>query len=61
MKEKGQTISLLHPFNIQFYRRFGWELTASVNKYTLEKSDLIRYEEVPGTVARLSKKMETAY
>lgn len=55
MKEKGQTISLLHPFNIQFYRRFGWELTASVNKYTLEKSDLIRYEEVPGTVSRLTK------
>ncbi|MFG6497326.1 sterol carrier protein domain-containing protein, partial [Fictibacillus sp. UD] len=53
--KKGQTISLLHPFNIQFYRRFGWELTASVNKYTLEKSDLIRYEEVPGTVSRLSK------
>ncbi|KZE63762.1 hypothetical protein AWM68_11650 [Fictibacillus phosphorivorans] len=55
MKEKGQTISLLHPFNIQFYRRFGWELTASVNKYTLEKSDLIRYEEVPGTVSRLTE------
>ncbi|GGB39432.1 GNAT family N-acetyltransferase [Fictibacillus barbaricus] len=56
MKEKGQTISLLHPFNIQFYRRFGWELTASVNKYTLEKSDLVRYPDLPGTVSRLKKK-----
>lgn len=55
MKEKGQTISLLHPFNIQFYRRFGWELSASVNKYTLEKSDLVRYADLPGTVSRLKK------
>ncbi len=55
MKENGQSISLLHPFNIQFYRRFGWELTASVNKYTLNKSDLVRYEDVPGTISRLTE------
>ncbi|MCM3719564.1 GNAT family N-acetyltransferase [Fictibacillus phosphorivorans] len=55
MKEKGQTISLLHPFNISFYRRFGWELTASVNKYTIEKNDLDRYKDVPGHVIRLSQ------
>ncbi|RZT21031.1 GNAT family N-acetyltransferase [Fictibacillus sp. BK138] len=53
MKEKGQTISLLHPFNIPFYRKFGWELTASVNKYTIEKNDLYRYEDIPGHVLRL--------
>ncbi|MBY6037510.1 GNAT family N-acetyltransferase [Fictibacillus nanhaiensis] len=53
MKNKGQTISLLHPFNVNFYRRFGWELTASVNKYTIEKSDLTRYQDVPGSVCRL--------
>jgi predicted acetyltransferase len=40
MKKKGQTISLLHPFNINFYRRFGWELTASVNKPTSSKQDV---------------------
>ncbi|MDR7073991.1 GNAT family N-acetyltransferase [Fictibacillus barbaricus] len=55
MKENGQTISLLHPFNIEFYRRFGWELTASVNKYTLEKNDLFRYSDALGKVIRLSK------
>lgn len=55
MKEKGQTISLLHPFNIPFYRRFGWELTASVNKYTIDKSDLDRYADVPGSVSRLNE------
>lgn len=55
MKEKGQTISFLHPFNIQFYRRFGWELTASLNKYTIEKIDLQRYPEVPGSISRLQK------
>jgi predicted acetyltransferase len=55
MKEKGQTISFLHPFNVQFYRRFGWELTASLNKYTIEKIDLQRYPEVPGSISRLQK------
>jgi len=55
MKEKGQTISLLHPFNIDFYRRFGWELTATLNKYTIEKNDLARYSDVPGSVERLKK------
>jgi predicted acetyltransferase len=53
MKENGQTISLLHPFNINFYRKFGWELTVSINKYTLEKNDLIRYDDIPGSVSRL--------
>jgi predicted acetyltransferase len=55
MKEKGQTISLLHPFNIDFYRRFGWELTATLNKYTIGKNDLVRYSDVPGSVERFKK------
>ncbi|MFC7371894.1 enhanced intracellular survival protein Eis [Fictibacillus iocasae] len=55
MKERGQTISLLHPFDIAFYRRFGWELTASVKKYTLEKKDLFRYPDGPGRIMRFGK------
>ncbi|MFC0186808.1 enhanced intracellular survival protein Eis [Fictibacillus aquaticus] len=55
MKERGQTISLLHPFDINFYRRFGWELTASLKKYELEKKDLFRYPDGPGRIKRFGK------
>jgi predicted acetyltransferase len=55
MREKGQTVSLLHPFNVNFYRRFGWELTATLNKYMIEKHELFRYPDVPGNVVRLQK------
>ncbi|WP_058305761.1 GNAT family N-acetyltransferase [Gracilibacillus massiliensis] len=27
MKNKGQTISYLHPFSVPFYRKYGWEIT----------------------------------
>ncbi|MBM6616847.1 GNAT family N-acetyltransferase [Bacillus suaedaesalsae] len=54
MKEKGQVLSFLHPFDIEYYRRFGWELCFSHKKYTIEKSDLQFMPGVPGTIKRLS-------
>lgn len=56
MKEKGQVISFLHPFDIEFYRRFGWELTFSNKKYEIERSNLHFMEPVPGTIKRVSVK-----
>lgn len=35
MKNKGETISLLHPFNVGFYRKYGWELAFYRKRYTL--------------------------
>lgn len=35
MKEKGEMVSLLHPFNVGFYRKYGWELAFYRKKYTL--------------------------
>src|SRR5699024_2357737 len=26
MKEEGEVVARLHPFNVGFYRRYGWEL-----------------------------------
>src|SRR5699024_11337253 len=33
MKEKGDVVSLLHPFNVGFYRKYGWELAFNRKKY----------------------------
>src|SRR5699024_11848472 len=35
MKENGQVISLLHPFLVGFYRKYGWELAYVHKKYTI--------------------------
>lgn len=56
MKEKGQVISLLHPFDIDFYRRFGWELCMSNKKYEMDRAHLQFMEAVSGKVKRLTVK-----
>jgi predicted acetyltransferase len=53
MKDKGQLISLLHPFDIHFYRRFGWELCFSYKKYSIVKSDLRFMQPAPVKIRRL--------
>ncbi|TLS36951.1 GNAT family N-acetyltransferase [Pseudalkalibacillus caeni] len=55
MKEKGQMVSFLHPFDIDFYRRFGWEITASMKKYNFEAKNLFIYQDINGTVERIYK------
>jgi predicted acetyltransferase len=35
MKEHGQTISFLHPFEFSFYRKFGWETYTDYQKYEI--------------------------
>lgn len=56
MKENGQVLSFLHPFDIDFYRRFGWELCFSHKKYTIEKSQLSFMPGVEGKIKRLTVK-----
>lgn len=40
MKEKGQVISILHPFEFGFYRKFGWETYTENKSYTIQKEQL---------------------
>ncbi|KUP06299.1 hypothetical protein Q75_09170 [Bacillus coahuilensis p1.1.43] len=54
MKKNGQIISFLHPFQIGFYRHFGWELIASYKKYKIPSEHLFRYDHVDGRVRRLN-------
>ncbi|MBA2874288.1 GNAT family N-acetyltransferase [Thermaerobacillus caldiproteolyticus] len=55
MRKKQQTISFLHPFQISFYRRFGWELFALYKKLTIEQKDLRFLPMAHGRMERVEK------
>lgn len=52
MKEKGEVVSLLHPFNVGFYRKYGWELAFNRKKYSLPIEKLKRDWKTAGYVRR---------
>lgn len=58
MKGQGQTISMLHPFSIPFYRKFGWEFTVEQKKYELDMSQLPKRKDSPGRMETIPKKGE---
>lgn len=53
MNQHHQYISFLHPFDVHFYRRFGWEVFADNKKITIEKKDLISLSSGQGKVIRV--------
>ncbi|OOZ89500.1 GNAT family N-acetyltransferase [Bacillus cereus] len=55
MKKDGYTVSMLHPFAVSFYRKYGWELCANLLVCHMTKSDLIMKKQVNGTVKRFNK------
>ncbi|GBF73400.1 hypothetical protein PA598K_01689 [Paenibacillus sp. 598K] len=54
MKDNGQMLSFLAPFDFPFYRRYGWELYVEYKAYTIEKALLPQRQAVEGTVKRIS-------
>ncbi|WP_042458782.1 GNAT family N-acetyltransferase [Neobacillus dielmonensis] len=55
LRNDNQIVSLLHPFDISFYRKFGWEILNEQKKITLEKINLKFLEPQPGLIRRFSK------
>lgn len=55
MDEQGQVFSFLHPFNISFYRKFGWEIFTDYKKTFINKIDLNRTGRSSGTIKRFNK------
>ncbi|QHH88542.1 GNAT family N-acetyltransferase [Bacillus pacificus] len=55
MKKDGYTVSMLHPFAVAFYRKYGWELCANLLVCHMTKSDLVMKNKVNGTVKRFNK------
>lgn len=58
MKENGQVISLLHPFLVGFYRKYGWELAYVQKKYTIPIEKLKRDWQTNGYVRRSATQSE---
>jgi predicted acetyltransferase len=55
LRNNNQIVSLLHPFDISFYRKYGWEILSEQKKLTIEKINLKFLEAQPGFVRRYSK------
>ncbi|MEH6851034.1 GNAT family N-acetyltransferase [Bacillus pseudomycoides] len=55
MKQDGYSVSMLHPFSVSFYRKYGWELFANRLVCSLTKADLIMKEHVSGSMKRCKK------
>ncbi len=56
MKAKGQVLSMLSPFEVGFYRKFGWELYTDKKKYTLTVSQLPPRVPYSGKMERRSSR-----
>lgn len=52
MREQGMLISMLSPFSIPFYRKFGYEVYVERKQYEIEAADLPRFGERSGHVER---------
>lgn len=52
MKTQGFTVSMLHPFDVSFYRKFGWELFSNRLKTVHQHADLVMLEPTSGTTKR---------
>jgi predicted acetyltransferase len=60
MQQEGQIVSLLHPFDISFYRKFGWEILCDTKKITIEKANLKILGAQQGSIKRYSKETHNA-
>lgn len=54
MKEKGQTLSFLHPFAFGFYKKFGWETYTEHKTYTILSHQLPPRISSPGRIERVT-------
>jgi predicted acetyltransferase len=55
MKNNQQIVSLLHPFEISFYRKYGWEILNDQKNITIEKGNLKFLEPQQGFIRRYTK------
>ncbi|SFC46166.1 Predicted acetyltransferase [Bacillus sp. OV322] len=55
MYSEGYALSMLHPFSVPFYRKYGWELFSNRLTITLSKGDLVRKKQAAGKIKRYTK------
>lgn len=54
MRSQNIGLSMLHPFDIEFYRRFGWELTHYSRSIQMKPQDIPSFKKMNGNVARVT-------
>ncbi len=59
MNQDECVVSFLHPFQIDFYRRFGWEIISDNRKVTVEKINLHKVDPQSGKIERHTEKGHT--
>ncbi|MBP1157093.1 MULTISPECIES: GNAT family N-acetyltransferase [unclassified Paenibacillus] len=55
MRDNGQTISLLHPFQFAFYRKYGWETYTEYKMYEIPSGLLPKIDPQPGRIVRVGQ------
>lgn len=55
MRQDGYSVSMLHPFAVSFYRKYGWELFVNRFICSMTKSDLVMQKYVKGNIRRFNK------
>lgn len=55
MRKGDYSVSMLHPFFVSFYRKFGWEILSNQLKMSMKKTDLFRNEPVGGKIKRFDQ------
>ncbi|CAM3978541.1 GNAT family N-acetyltransferase [Cohnella lubricantis] len=58
MREQGQTVSMLAPFQFPFYRKYGWEFTIERKRYEIEMALLPKSRESRGSMERVPKEAQ---
>ncbi|MBC8079708.1 MAG: GNAT family N-acetyltransferase [Gorillibacterium sp.] len=52
MRENGMLVSMLHPFSIPFYRKYGYEIYVDRKQYEVELAQFPRFAERSGHIER---------
>ncbi len=52
MREQGQKVSVLYPFSLSFYRKYGWELFSRERRVAFRPGDIVA-ESPPGIEVEL--------
>ncbi|WP_128896552.1 GNAT family N-acetyltransferase [Longirhabdus pacifica] len=58
MRNKKQSISMLHPFSFAFYRRYGWETYIEYKQYGMSTQELPKIKQIKGSMERIMKPLD---
>ncbi|MEH7882907.1 GNAT family N-acetyltransferase [Bacillus sp. JJ1609] len=60
MYEENYIVSFLHPFDIHFYRRYGWEIISDYRTIQIVKNDLKPIGDFTGKIKRYKKESHSS-